>query len=175
MRYIYSKWTPHSLTDENRLEALMGIFFALVIRVNGDAEEALEWLRYLDEQNNLLGGKMTMEEFIEKLKEKGFVVETDGKRVLTQRGAQRLRRDALAEIFTSLKKSSMGMHETPSAGSGIDKMSETRPFAFGDHATNIDVTQTLTNAFINRGIESFSLYEDDIEVYETENLVSQQC
>jgi uncharacterized protein with von Willebrand factor type A (vWA) domain len=38
--------------------------------------------------------------------------------------------------------------------------------------TNIDLTSTMTNAFKRDGIDNFSLKEEDLEVYETENLSS---
>jgi len=172
MKILYSKWTSESLTDEQRLERLFKTFSYILLHVNGDVEQALEWLAYLDEQYKVLGGEMTMDEFITALKDKGLIEENDGVQTLTPRGVQRIRKDALQEIFSSLKKSSIGMHETPNAGNGIDKLSETRQYSFGDLPTNIDMTQTLTNAFTKNGIDSFSLGEDDIEVYETENLTS---
>ncbi len=71
-----------------------------------------------------------------------------------------------------MKKSPQGFHETPHSGTGIDRQGETKKYQFGDTPTNIDLTSTLTNSFRRNGIEEFSLHEDDIEVYETENLSS---
>src|SRR5579863_8563666 len=107
MKVLYSKWTPGSLTAEQRLEQLFRTFSYVLLNVSGNVEEALEWMEYLDEQYNLLGGDMTMEEFIKQLKERGLIDENnDGVRSLTPRGVQRIRRDALNEIFSSLRKSS---------------------------------------------------------------------
>jgi len=75
----------------------------------------------------------------------------------------------LREIFTSLKKSSMGQHDTPHTGRGVDRTSETRKWNFGDIATNINLTSTVTNAMRRSGIDDFTLSEDDLEVYESEH------
>jgi len=89
---------------------------------------------------------------------------------LTQRGAQRIRQDALKEIFTSLKKAGPGAHETPHSGSGVERTGELRGYEFGDQAVNIDATSTLSNALRrDPDLDHFSLQEDDIRVHETEH------
>ena len=55
---------------------------------------------------------------------------------------------------------------------GVERMSETKKWTPGNTPTNIDLTTTLTNAFIRGGIEDFTLKEEDLEVYETEHITS---
>lgn len=172
MRYLYSQWSEHSQTDEQRLQQMMQLFNYLVLQTSGDVEEALQWLRQLAQQYGIFDEDLTIEELIEKLKEMGIIEEVNNKFELTTRGIQKIRQDALKEIFTSLKKNNFGNHETPNTGTGVDRLSETRKWSFGDMPTNIDLTQTMTNSFKRDGIENFSLQEDDLEVYETENLSS---
>ncbi len=168
MHLRYSKWTPNSLTDEQRLQALMSLFSYLLIQTSGDVDEALDWLRQLAEQYALFDPTMTVEDLIEKLKEQGIIEDAKDVLVLTTKGVQRIRQDALRQIFTSLKRAPDGSHETPYTGRGIDRLSETKKWSFGDLPTNIDLTATLTNAFTRDGIDDFSLAEEDLEVYETE-------
>ncbi|MBI2618546.1 MAG: hypothetical protein HYW57_00515 [Ignavibacteriales bacterium] len=172
MRFRYSQWTPESLTDEQRLRSLMSLFSYLLIQSSGDVEEAMEWLRQIAEQYGLFDETMTMEDLINKLKEMGIIEEVKDMPVLTTKGVQQIRQDALRQIFTSLKKAPDGMHETPFTGTGVERLSETKKWVFGDHPTNVDLTSTLTNAFRRDGIEHFSLHEDDLEVYETEHQTS---
>lgn len=172
MKFRYSKWTPQSQTDEQRLQQMLSLFSYLVIQTSGDVEEALDWLRQLAEEYGLFDENMTMEELLDKLKEMGIIEEVNNVPVLTTKGIQRIRQDALREIFTSLKKSPTGTHETPYTGSGVDRLSETKKFTFGDQPTNIDLTSTLSNAFRRDGIEDFTLKEEDLEVYETEHQTS---
>lgn len=172
MRFRYSKWTPQSQTDEQRLQQMLSLFSYLVVQTSGDVQEALEWLRQLAEEYGLFDENMTMDDLIEKLREMGIIEEVNDVPILTTKGIQRIRQDALREIFTSLKKAPTGAHETPYTGSGVDRLSETRKFTFGDQPTNIDLTSTLSNAFRRDGIEDFTLKEEDLEVYETEHQTS---
>lgn len=172
MRIRYSQWTPESQTDEQRLESLMSFFSYLLIQSNGDVQEAMDWLRQLATEYGLFDETLTMDELIEKLKERGIIEEVRDMPVLTTRGIQKIRQDALRQIFSSLKKGPGGAHETPFSGSGTERLSETRSWTFGDLPTNIDLTATMTNALKRDGIDSFSLREDDLEVYETEHLSS---
>jgi Ca-activated chloride channel family protein len=172
VRLLYSRWRPDSTTDEQRLEQMISLFSALVTQTSGDVNEALEWLRQLGEEYGLFDEDLTLEELVAKLKEMGVIEEVRTGLELTARGIQRIRQDALREIFSSLKKDPTGGHETPHTGSGVDRLSETRKFTFGDQPTNIDLTSTLSNAFRRDGIEHFTIREEDLEVYETEHQTS---
>jgi uncharacterized protein with von Willebrand factor type A (vWA) domain len=120
----------------------------------------------------LFDENLSLEELVQKLKEKGIIEDVNEGLELTTRGIQRIRHDALQEIFKSLRKAPSGSHETPFLGSGTDRVSETRKFTFGDQPTNIDLTSTLSNVFRRDGIEEFMIREEDLEVYETEHQTS---
>ena len=169
MRFLYSKWRPYSQTDEQRLEELISFFSYLLVKSDGDADEAIEWLRQLAEEHGIFDEDMTLDELIEELKERGIIEEVDGIHELTDKGVQRMRLDALREIFSSLKKGPDGSHETPYTGSGVERLSETKKYRFGDQPTNIDLTSTIRNAMKRDGIDEFNITEDDLEVYETEH------
>jgi uncharacterized protein with von Willebrand factor type A (vWA) domain len=172
MKFRYSQWKPESTTDEQRLEKLTQLFSYIVVQTSGDVEEALEWLRQIAEEYGLFDESLTMDDLIDKLREMGLIEEAQTGLTLTSKGVQRIRQDALREIFTSLQKSPTGAHETPYTGTGVDRLSETRKYTFGDQPTNIDLTSTLSNAFRRDGIDDFTLREEDFEVYETEHQTS---
>jgi len=151
---------------------MISLFSQLVMQTGGDVEEALEWLRQLGREYGLFDENLSLEELIEKLREMGIIEEAETGIELTTRGVQRIRQDALQEIFRSLKKAPSGTHETPYPGKGTDRLGETRKFTFGDQPTSIDLTSTLSNAFRRDGIEEFTLKEEDLEVYETEHQTS---
>jgi Ca-activated chloride channel family protein len=169
MRFRYSQWTPQSATDESRLQQLISLFSYLAVQTSGDVQEALDWLRQLAEEYGLFDENLSMDELIDKLREMGIIEDVKTGMQLTAKGVQRIRQDALREIFTSLKKDPGGAHETPFTGQGVDRLSETKKFSFGDQPTNIDLTSTLSNAFRRDGIDNFTLKEEDLEVYETEH------
>ncbi|MBP9211712.1 MAG: VWA domain-containing protein [Bacteroidetes bacterium] len=172
MKFLYSKWTESSSTDEQKLEELTKLFNYLVLQTSGDVNEALQWLRQLAEEHGIFDENLSMEELLEKLKEMGIIQEVNGNFEMTTKGVQKIRQDALKEIFTSLKKNPFGNHETPNTGKGVERLSETKKWSFGDRSTDIDLTSTMTNALKRDGLDDFTLREDDLEVYETENLSS---
>lgn len=160
------------MTDEQRVEGLASLFSHLLLQTSGDVEEALDWLREIAKEYGLFDENLSIEDLIAKLKEMGIIEETDEMLTLTTKGVQRIRQDALREIFTSLRKGGIGSHETPQTGTGVDRLGETKKWSVGDASTNIDLTSTLTNAFKRGGVEEFSLKEEDLEVYETEHTTS---
>jgi len=166
---LYSRWTETSKTAEQELERMLNIFSYVLLQLSGDAEHALEILRDLNDQYNLLES-MSMDDFVKRLQADGFL-ERDANGVLkpTSKSDRRMRTDALDEIFRSLKKADLGNHDAPFSGSGVERTADTRNFSFGDQVANIDVTQTMSNLFKRTGdIEGENLREDDIRVYETE-------
>jgi Ca-activated chloride channel homolog len=169
MRLRYSQWRPDSSTDESRLQKLVSMFSYLVTQTSGDVDEALAWLRQLGEEYELFDEQLSMDDLIDKLREKGIIEDPGSGLTLTPTGIKRIRQDALNEIFSSLKKTSLGAHDTPFTGKGVERLSETKKYTFGDQPTNIDLTATLTNAFRRDGIDEFTLQEDDFEVYQTEH------
>src|ERR1043166_2356966 len=176
MRFRYGKWTPESMTDEQRLQSLASLFSYLLIQTSGDVEEAIEWLRQLAKEYGLFDENLSIDDLINKLREMGIIEDAKDVMVLTTKGVQRIRQDALREIFTSLKKGGIGYHETPQTGTGVDRLSETKKWTVGDTPTNIDLTSTLTNAFKRDGIDEFTLKEEDLEVYRSEERrVGKEC
>lgn len=179
MRIEYSKWRPgKSQTEEDRLKQLFELFNQLLLQTSGDVQESLQWMQYLDEQYKVFGPDMTLDMFIDELKKRGLI-EEDANSLLkpTNKAVANIRRDALLELFRSLRKAPSGAHDTPFTGSGVERTSNTKNYNFGDQANNINFTQTFQNAYkraLREGadIEGLDLHEEDIEIYETEHLTS---
>lgn len=180
MMFRYRQWDPDELSDEKRLEQLMHLFNYLLLQTNGDVDQALEWLRYLAKRFDLFSTNGDFRKFLDYLKEQGLVAqagepgdEEPGQVSyrLTRKGGRRIREDSLDMIFSGLKKSFSGLHPIPQEGEGVERLSETRPWQFGDPSSDIDFPSTMSNAIRRDGLE-FSLHEDDLEVYETEHLTS---
>ncbi|CAN5633517.1 VWA domain-containing protein [soil metagenome] len=168
----YSKWLPGSMTNEKRLEQLLSVYNYLLIQVNGNIEEALEWMKELDSEYNVFDEKYAFNDFVDDLKKLGYIAGQEGKYILTAKGSQSIRLESLKKIFGGMKIDASGYHETNKTGTGVEKLSELKKYKFGDQITNIDLTSTIKNAFLKTDINNFSLDEDDIEVYETEHLSS---
>lgn len=169
---LYSRWDDTAQSAEERLQKLLDMFSYILLNVNMEMDSALDVMQQLDERYGVLGD-MTMDEFKELLKELGLARDQqDGSLGITGKAVQKIKTDALNEIFKNLRKSGLGSHETPHSGSGLERLPDTREYHFGDLASNIDVTQMITNALMRNDISAFNLQEDDIRVYETEHLAS---
>ena len=169
--FQYTKWIPDANSHQAKLEELIGMLNYIMIQTNGDVEEAIDWMKFLDNRYGILGDVMNFEEFVKMLEEQGLIEKEKTKFVLTDKGGRRIREDSLKQIFSSLKKGLAGGHDTPFQGEGVERLSETRPYRFGDQASNIDFTATIGNSIRRNGFD-MNLTEDDLEVFEVEHSTS---
>ncbi|NDC40657.1 MAG: VWA domain-containing protein [Chitinophagia bacterium] len=165
--FLFSKFDPNENAD-TPFKKLLDLFTDLLQYTSGDASEALNWLTQLDKQYRLTDKNYGIGDFIEELKEKGYLKENeqDGRFQITPKTEQGIRQRSLEEVFGKLKKARRGNHSTFKTGQGDEPNPETRHYEFGDTPESINYTNSLNNAFVNRGIDSFSLHQDDLEIYE---------
>lgn len=168
--YRFSKFIPKKAQGESAFDNLLNIFLQLVSITGGDVSEALSWLTNIDNQYGVTDGQYGIGDFIDDLKDKGYITEEneEGKFEVTGKTGQEIRKSSLEEIFGRLKKSGKGQHKTNFSGTGDETGTERRPFEFGDSIQQIAMTDSLRNAQINHGFGDFMMTEDDLEVVETE-------
>jgi hypothetical protein len=65
---------PYQAPEQSDFERLFEIFSELIVHTSGDVDEALEWLEVLDKEYGLTNENYTMEDFIEDLKKKGYLL-----------------------------------------------------------------------------------------------------
>lgn len=154
----------------SKFEQLLDMFMQLLTYTNGDVAEALQWLNQLDQKYELTDSEYGMGDFVDDLKDKGYITEKEenGEIKITPKTEQGIRKRSLEEIFGKLKKSRQGDHQTFKPGLGDDVSPDTRPFQFGDMLEQIDFTESIRNAQINHGVESFQMFEDDLQIRETD-------
>ena len=177
MFYRYRKWEPGDEIDRDRHQQSLRLFYYLVLQSNGDAEKATDWMRYFAARFDMLGEDGGVAEFVEYLKDAGLVKDSSSRKGpslrLTMKGERKIREDALDAVFSRLRKGLAGNHPTPIEGRGVERLSETRPYEFGDPAENIDYSSSIRNALARHGAEGdIDLREEDLEVYRTEHLTS---
>ncbi|HMO63587.1 MAG TPA: VWA domain-containing protein [Ferruginibacter sp.] len=167
--FHFSKFNPNE-NGKSTFEQLLDLLMQLLTYTNGDISEALQWMNELDKQYNLTNNEYGMGDFIDELKEKGYIDENrqTGEIHITPKTEQGIRQKSLEEIFGKLKKTKQGNHRSFKPGMGDEINPETRPFQFGDTLEQIDFTSSIRNAQINHGVESFRLQEDDLEIRETD-------
>jgi uncharacterized protein with von Willebrand factor type A (vWA) domain len=163
--YQFSKYLPNEL-PKGGFDELLKLFTQLLNYTAGDAEEAIAWMNELDKQYKFTNNDYGMGDFIDELKEKGYLKEEQGEVKITAKTEQTIRKSALEEIFGKLKKAGKGNHNSNISGVGEEKNADRREFNFGDSLDQIDMTASIHNAQINHGIGNFKLTERDLEVEE---------
>ena len=165
----FTKFDP-SQQGKTKFEQLLDILLQLLTYTSGDMGEALNWMNQMDKDYELTNDEYGMGDFIDELKEKGYIEENQltGEIKITPKTEQGIRKKSLEEIFGKLKKTKQGNHQTFKPGQGDEINPETRPFQFGDMLEQIDFTTSIRNAQINHGIESFIMKEEDLEIRETD-------
>lgn len=165
--YHFSAFTPGKIPNGS-FDELLKVFTQLLNYTAGDAGEALSWMNELDKQYKLTNDTYGMGNFIDELKEKGYIQENpvNGDLTITGKTEQTIRKSALEEIFGKLKKAGKGNHNSNISGIGEEKNADRRDYTFGDSLDQIDMTASIHNAQINHGIGNFTLTERDLEVEE---------
>ncbi len=151
-----------------KFEDLLNIFLQLLTISSGDVAQAMDWMNQIDRKYSLTGDDYGMGDFIDEMKEKGYLREDEenDRLIITSKSEQSIRKQALEEIFGKLKKSTRGNHRTPHTGLGDEATSDRREYYFGDSMDQIDMTDSIRNAQINHGLDDFKLTENDLEVEE---------
>lgn len=168
--YRFSQFVPSPDDGQSTFEQLLKLFTQLIVVTSGDVSETLNWLNQLDQRYGLTNNEYGMGDFIEELKEKGYLEENpvDGTVSLSAKSEVNIRRSALEEIFGKLRKSRRGQHHTPHSGPGDEATADIRAYQFGDMPEQIAMTDSLRNAQINHGVGEFMMTEDDLQVRESE-------
>lgn len=166
--FVFKKYEEPNQTP---FEKLFEIFKELITHTSGDFDEAIDWLRQLDDEYELTTDEYSIDDFIEDLKNKGYIREeitpNGPGMAITAKTERAIRQQALNQIFGKLKKSASGNHTTKYQGTGDEHTGEFRSFNYGDPLEKISMTESLRNAQINHGAGDFMMTEDDLVVEET--------
>ncbi|HEX8563325.1 MAG TPA: VWA domain-containing protein [Flavobacterium sp.] len=168
--FLFRQYQPPFLSP---FDKLFDIFKELITHTSGDLDEAIDWLRELDKEYELTDANYTIDDFVEDLKKRGYIrdeIKDDGSAGLgiTAKTERAIRQQALDQIFGNIQRSGAGNHRTKHVGNGDEHTGEFREFNFGDSLERIALTESLRNAQINNGIDSFRLTENDLVVEQTQ-------
>jgi uncharacterized protein with von Willebrand factor type A (vWA) domain len=166
------KFQLYEAPNQTPFERMLDVFKELITHTSGDFDEAIDWLETLDKEFSLSGDDYSVEEFIEDLKQKGFIreeIKPDGKggMAITAKTERAIRKGALEQIFGKIKKKGAGSHGTNKSGQGDELTGDLRQYQFGDSLDKISITESLKNAQVNHGFGDFSLTENDLVVEDT--------
>ncbi|MEO1012218.1 MAG: VWA domain-containing protein [Bacteroidota bacterium] len=180
------RFASYEAPEQTPFERLFDIFQELITHTSGDFDEAIDWLRELDKEYELTDDDYTIDDFIEDLKQKGYIREEfeagdgqagegeegeegdgGGSISITAKMERIIRKRALDQIFGKLKRRGAGSHKTGSSGRGDEHTGDFREYRYGDALEQISMTESLKNAQINHGMGNFSLNEEDLVVEDT--------
>jgi Ca-activated chloride channel family protein len=118
-------------------DKLFEVFKELITYTSGDFDEAIDWLRELDKTYALTDENYSIEDFIEDLKEKGYIRDKvdnpeGGGTEITEKTERAIRKQALEHIFGKLKRQGSGKHKTHFKGKGDEHTGEFREYRYGD-------------------------------------------
>ena len=109
-------------------------------------------------------------ELARSLEEAGYLERDGGRLELTPRAARRLGTRALSEIFSRLKRDSLGGHALHRPGRGGERTDESKRYEFGD-PFEPDLNRTLFNALARHGAGTpVPIVPADFEVHRTEEM-----
>lgn len=156
--------------DGSTFENLLQILKELLLYTSGDMTEALDWLNELDKQYNLTNDDYGMGDFIEELKNKGFLDENNrtAEYEVTSKMEQAIRKNAVEEVFGKLKKGGKGNHKTTFTGVGDESTADLRKYQFGDSLDKIALTETIRNAQMRLTQGDGFISSEDLVVNEKE-------
>jgi uncharacterized protein with von Willebrand factor type A (vWA) domain len=171
MRHTYRYLDPALLQQILAGLSLLRLFNQLLLASGGDVEEAMNWMRHLQEQG-YISEEVDLEAFFASLEDQQLLErDAAGGLQLTGAGERQIRRSAFEEIFASLQRAGPGYHPVRDSGEGVERQPETRPYAFGDDLHLLDAARSLQNA-MRRTHGELELAEEDLEVHETEHLTA---
>ncbi len=170
MRHRYSYLDPDLIRQLLSEMGLRRLFNHLLLQSGGDVEEAMRWMRALQERG-YIDPSIDLEAFFARLVEENIIgQDANGNVVLAAGGERQIRRDALDEIFGGLQKSMTGSHSVNKAGQGSERLTETRQYQFGDDPMSIDSIRSIQNAMKHTDpADRIMITEEDLEVFETEH------
>ncbi len=171
MRHRYAYLDPALIRALLAAEELQRLFNQLVLAAGGDVEEAMRWMRYLQEEG-YLDENLDLDAFFDSLEEQQMIGDDgEGGRMLTGVGERQIRKSAFEQVFSDLRKAGSGYHPVRAAGDGVERLPETRSWKFGDDLHHLDAARSLQNA-LKRTSGRLELAEVDLEVHETEHLTN---
>ena len=109
-------------------------------------------------------------EIVELIQKEGLIEkDQDGKWRVTPRGVRKIQDKSLDDLFQTVRRDSLGKHDTPEKGEGSVVLEDTRPYVYGDSLANLNLHETLKNAYVRQGGGvPIKLSSEDYVVHETE-------
>jgi uncharacterized protein with von Willebrand factor type A (vWA) domain len=157
--YEYSKWDGSQQFLPQSADKLFDQLSEYILQYG---ENVLRNLEDIDEED--------FPDVVELIQKEGLIErDKEGKWQVTPKGIKRIQDKALSDLFQVFRRDSVGRHDTAQKGEGTVQLEDTRPYVYGDSLANLNMHETLKNAYIRQGGGvPIKLHYDDYVVHETE-------
>lgn len=157
-RYEYTRWDG---SQQFQPQSADKVFEQIVEYLLPHGEQVLRNLDRLDDD---------APEILELIEKEGLIEKDgEGKWQVSPKGLRRIQGDALSSLFQTFNRDAIGRHDTPQKGEGTVRLEDSKPYVYGDSLANLNLHETLKNAYIRQGGGvPIRLHHDDYVVYETE-------
>ncbi len=162
-QFEYSKWDG---SQEFRPQSAEKAFDELSEYLLHYGDQILRQFDDYDDEDN--------PELIELLQQEGLLErDQEGRYAVSPKGVRRIQKNALTELFQTFNRDALGKHDTPHKGMGQVRHEDSRPYIYGDPLANLNLHETLKNAYTRQGGGvPIKVDRDDWVVYETEHQTS---
>ncbi|WP_337175042.1 VWA domain-containing protein [Paludisphaera sp.] len=157
--YEYSKWDG---SQEFQPQSADKLFEQISEYLMQYGEDVLRNLDDVDDED--------LPEVVEMIQKEGLIErDEEGRWTVTPKGMRKIQDKSLHDLFLTFNRDALGRHETQQKGEGTVSLEDTRPYVYGDPLSNINMHETLKNAYIRQGGGlPIRLSQDDYVVHETE-------
>jgi uncharacterized protein with von Willebrand factor type A (vWA) domain len=109
-------------------------------------------------------------EVLDLIRKEGLIEkDTEGKWQVSPKGLRRIQENALQSLFQIFNRDALGRHDTPQKGEGTVRLEDSKPYVYGDSLANLNLHETLKNAYVRQGGGvPIHIHHDDYVVFETE-------
>ena len=181
LSFLHSGGQEYSFQGTEKVDLVAAMRLMEALQQMEDLETKLQGIHHFEELNDidaaelrkLLGEEAGREfeelrEVLNTLEAAGYVRKGDTGWEMTHRGAKKIGKKALAEIYHQLKNQGLGRHRTSKEGRFGDRMEQTRVYEFGD-TFHLHVPRTIRNALQRSGQRlPIQLNPNDFEIYRSE-------
>ena len=157
--YEYSRWDG---SQEFQPQSADRAFDQLAELMMQHGDEVLRNLDQFDDDD--------MPEIVDLIQKEGLIEQDgEGKWQVSPKGVRRVQQNALTNLFQTFQRDALGKHDTQQKGEGTVQLDDSRPYVYGDSLANLNLHETLKNAYTRQGggVPIRLKYEDYV-VHETE-------
>jgi uncharacterized protein with von Willebrand factor type A (vWA) domain len=157
--YEYARWDG---SQQFQPQSADKVFDQLTEYLLPHGERVLRELDRLDDDE--------MPEILDLIRKEGLIEkDTEGKWQVSPKGLRRIQENALGSLFQIFNRDALGRHDTPHKGEGTVRLEDSKPYVYGDSLANLNLHETLKNAYIRQGGGvPIQIHHDDYVVFETE-------